>query len=126
MKRLIGMTAALMMAGATTPASARIDELNAVDRADMQCFALTAYLTGQSTEGSQEQAGLVGGMMYFLGRLDGRTPGTDWLSKLADYLRTVEGAELEAQRERCGGIMVERGDALTRWGATLSGEAPGS
>lgn len=124
MKRLIGMTAALLLATAATAASAQTAAVSAADKDDMQCFALVAYLAGQHEEGSPEQTGLAGGMMYFLGRLEGRAPGTDWLKLLADYILEPDdarlGAELEAQRERCGGVLQDRGQALVEWGATVS------
>ena len=123
MKRLIGMTAALVLAAAATPASAQV-AVSATDKADMQCFAVTAYLAGQHAEGSAEHTGLSSGMMYFLGRLEGRTPGTDWMKMLADYILDPDdarlGAELEAQSERCGLLLQNRGQALVEWGATVS------
>lgn len=127
MKHLIGMAAALLLAATATSASARVEEVSAVDKADMQCFALTAYLSGQYEEGSAEQTGLASGMMYFLGRLEGRTPTKDWLQLMADYILTPDDeqlvAELSAQSERCGGIMQDRGQALTGWGETVSAAA---
>ncbi|MGV8928939.1 MAG: hypothetical protein ACOH1E_04250 [Brevundimonas sp.] len=127
MKRLIGMAAALLLATTATSASARADDVSAADTADMQCFVLLAYLSGQAGEDSAEQSGLVGGMMYFLGRLEGREPGTDWMKGLADYILSVDDdalvVEMESNRERCGDILVDRGQALTDWGATVSAAA---
>lgn len=124
MKRLIGMTAALMLAAAATPSSARIQAVSPEDKADMQCFAVTAVLAGQYAEGSAEQTGMASGMMYFLGLLEGRTPGTDWLQVLADYILHTDdarlGVELEGQRQRCGEILQTRGQAMVEWGAAVS------
>lgn len=127
MKRLIGMTAALLLMTATTPASAQVAPLSGADKEDIQCFALVAYMAGQTVEGSTEQTSLASGMMYFLGRLEGRAPGTDWLRVLADYILENDdarlAAELEGQRERCGGILQNRGQALMEWGARVSAAA---
>lgn len=127
MKRLIGMAAALLLAATATPASAHVNDISAADTADMQCFVLIAYVSGQAEEDSTEQSGLVGGMMYFLGRLEGREPGTDWMKALADYILSFDddalSVEMESNRERCGGILVDRGQALTDWGATVSAAA---
>ena len=124
MKRLLGMTAALLLAASPTPASARTQAVSAADTADMQCFVVTAIMAGQYAEGSAEQAGLASGMIYFLGRLEGRAPDTDWLKVLADYILEMDdtrlGTELESQRERCGVLLENRGQALIDWGATVS------
>lgn len=127
MKRLIGITAALLLAASAAPVSAQDAAVGAADKADMQCFAVMAYLAGQYEEGSVEQTGLASGMMYFLGRLEGRAPDTDWLKALADYILTPDetrlGAELETQRERCGVILQNRGQALVEWGAKMTAAA---
>jgi len=127
MKRLIGMTAAVLLAASAAPALAQNAAHGAADKGDMQCFAVVAYLAGQSEEGSVEHTGLASGMMYFLGRLEGRAPGTDWLRALSDYILAPDEArltsELEAQRERCGLILQTRGQALVEWGAKLTAAA---
>jgi hypothetical protein len=125
MKRLIGMTAALVLAAMATPALAQA--ISPTDRADMQCFVVTAVLAGQSEEGSPEQAGLATGMLYFLGRLEGRSPGTDWMQALADFILTPDDAtlwaEIESHEVRCLGIIENRGQALTAWGETVAAAA---
>ena len=126
MKRLIGMTTAVLLTAAAAPASAQSAAVSAAEKADMQCFAVTAYLAGQYAEGSEEQIGLTSGMMYFLGRLEGRAGGTDWLKLIADYILEPDdaqlGAELDSQRERCGLLLQNRGQALVDWGAAVTAE----
>ena len=120
MKPLIGMATALVLASTAMSAPARAQQFSPADTADMQCFVLMSYLTGQTADDTTEQAGMVSGMMYFLGRLEGRTPGADWLTMVSNFILTVEDAEILRQGERCGGILQDRAQALGEWGESLS------
>lgn len=124
MKRLMIVTA---LVGAMAFASgAQAQATKPQDLADLQCLALTAYLGGQVPEGDERRAGLAAGVMYYLGRLEGRTPGVEWLSRLAEYLETAQVAELQGQAQRCGEELKERGTALSTWGSRMAGVAPNS
>ena len=98
-------------------------EVKGADLADMQCLALVAYLGGQAAEGTDEQAGLVGGMMYYLGRLEGRSPDTDWLAELGQFLITLEESDLQAVAPRCGMELQVKGQALISWGEAFQAGA---
>ncbi|HYC67025.1 hypothetical protein [Brevundimonas sp.] len=120
MKTMMIATAfALSLAGAA-PAAAQ--DLEPQNKADMQCFAALSWLGGQVAEDSPEMAGLTGGMMYYLGRLEGRSPNTDWLRQLGIYLDSVTEAELGSDLERCGNELSVKGAALVAWGDSLGGE----
>jgi hypothetical protein len=67
-------------------------------------------------------AGLTGGMMYYLGRLEGRSPSIDWLRQLETYLTSIDEAELQSHLERCGAELSVKGAALVAWGETIGGE----
>jgi hypothetical protein len=127
MKRLIGMAAALVLTA--TAGSASAQAISATDRADMQCFVVSAVLAGQYEEGSAEQTGLASGLLYFLGRLEGRTPGTDWLQALADFILSPDDAtlwaEIESHEARCLGVIEARGLALAEWGETVAAASLG-
>ena len=75
---------------------------------DLRCIALIAQLI-PSTE-SEAKSGLVGGLMYFLGRIDGRSPGYNLESNLNRLL--ADKADLTADRDRCAAILTDKGNEL--------------
>ncbi|MBW8305053.1 MAG: hypothetical protein K0M78_14250 [Brevundimonas sp.] len=129
MKRLATAlsTAALFCAA---PAAAQDAPLAPADRADLQCIALIAVMVGLAVERgdnpespSAELAGLSSGMMFYLGRLEGRSPGTDWLEELGRYLEKAEFEELDAVAPRCSKELTERGAALVAFGDKAPAQA---
>ena len=106
------------------PALAQSQEISPLDMRDVECLAITAVAVGSTQEGSSEQMGLVGGMMYFLGRLEGRTPSTDWLAYFAAYVQSP-GVEkkLEAHYDRCAQEMIDKGAALVQFGEMIEAKA---
>lgn len=116
---MIAAAFALSLAGAA-PAVAQ--DLEPQNKADMQCFAALAYLGGQLGADSPEMAGLAGGMMYYLGRLEGRSPNINWLGQLETYLTSVDEAELQSHLERCGSELSVKGAALVAWGDAVGEE----
>lgn len=127
MKKTVTLAVALSVAASLSAAPALAQELAPVDRADIQCFALTAAAANSAQADPQQMAGLVGGMMYYYGRLRGRAPDVDWLARIRVYLLTpgVE-AEMLAQQARCGADMVATGTELAAWGEALQAEAAAS
>lgn len=106
--------AAAPPAAAQTPSAAEV--------ADMQCFAVVALLGSQMEEDSPDMAGIAGGMMYYLGRLEGRSPRTDWLKQMKTYLEKIDEKELEPHFERCGRELEITGSAMVAWGDPADGE----
>lgn len=113
-------TAALLCAG---PVAAQNADHAPANQADLQCMALVAVLAGLAMEEGTEQedhatrmAGLSGGMMYYLGRLQGRSPDIDWLSELSLFLGKAEFSDLDAVAPRCGKELSETGEALIAFG----------
>lgn len=120
MKTMIaGLTAALVL----TAGAARAQEISAADQQDMQCFALVAAQAGMSEPSPEAMTGLVSIMMFYLGRLEGRSPDVDWLARIAAYIQTPEVEKLDQHRQRCGTEMAAKGKALTDWGARLQAQA---
>ena len=122
MKLWIGILAAASLL-CTAPVAAREPQHAPADLADLQCMALVAVMAGMGLEegGDGEEAatrmaGLAGGMMYYLGRLEGRSPGTDWLAELGIYLDKVEPGELDVFGQRCGAELTRTGQALVDFG----------
>lgn len=116
MKTLIaGLTAALVL----TAGSARAQEVSAADQQDMQCFALVAAQAGAGEQSPEMMAGLATAMMFYLGRMEGRSPDTDWLARIETYLRSSEIEKLPTHADRCATELMSKGKALTDWGARL-------
>lgn len=80
---------------------------------DLRCFAV-----GLSLIESNPTAGLTAAM-YFMGRLEGREPNTDWYARLARHLETVTPESLQADAQVCGQILVDKGQEMQDRGAEL-------
>lgn len=90
---------------------------------DLRCVAVLTMVGSQAPE--SQRAGLLGGTMYFVGRIDARRPHYDYKAGLAALL--TDEAELKALRNeaaRCGNEMKARGQALQEAGAALKAMEP--
>lgn len=116
----MSLFAALAAGLALSASPVDLSDLKPADRADLQCMTLIIVTIGASGD-SESAAGLASGATFYYGRLQGRTPGTDWLARLAAYARTEPGAELEANRQRCVQEMQTLGQAFITMGATMQG-----
>lgn len=116
MKTIIaGLTAALVL----TAGAARAQDMSGAELQDLQCFTLVAGQVGQAQDDPQAAAGLAAVMMFYLGRLEGRSPDVDWLARLEAYILSPEVEKLDQHRQRCGTEMVAKGKSLTEWGARV-------
>lgn len=107
-----------------SPASAQSRDVSPSDLRDVECMAVVAVAGGAAEEGSDEQIGLVGGLMFFLGRLEGRTPGTDWLAYFGAYIQVPDiEKKLETHYERCAQEMIDKGAALEQFGEMMQNKA---
>ena len=108
----------------TNPALGQSREISPADMRDVECLAVIAVAGGAAEQGSDEQIGLVGGLMFFLGRLEGRTPGTDWLAYFGSYVQSPDiEKKLETQYDRCAEEMIEKGAALEQFGEMMQDKA---
>jgi hypothetical protein len=104
--------AALALSTAPVPQADTLADLRPEDRADVQCMAIITMLVGAATD-ELSRTKLTAGVFFYYGRLQGRTPQTDWVQRLLTYIQTEPMAELEANRTRCGREMQEMGRAMT-------------
>lgn len=119
MKKIL-IAGALMVSSATTAhAQNRDAATDPANRADLQCLAVVSASAGMQEADSEARMGLVAGVGYYLGRLEGRAPGGDWLDRLGDYLAGDFEAEFKAQSQRCGEEMMAFGAELTVWGGRM-------
>ena len=57
--------------------------------------------------------------IYFLGRIDGRSPGVDLQELLKREAKKMTASEFGSATDRCGAEMSARGEEINRIGKTL-------
>lgn len=85
--------------------------------ADVQCLVI-----GMRFASSPDQQQKLSGTMltiYFLGRIDGRTPTVDLQELLVQQVKNMNEAALKNAATRCGAELSTRGVEITRIGHTL-------
>jgi hypothetical protein len=88
--------------------------------ADLRCLAVLATTVSSLPE--TKRAGAIGGVMYFLGRIDAVAPGFDYNAALAALVAAdPEGKTIAAEAPRCAAVMKERGESLITMGNALRG-----
>ncbi|NML07344.1 hypothetical protein [Sphingomonas sp. G-3-2-10] len=86
---------------------------------DARCIAVVALMIAQAKD-DQEKTRFSAGLMYFLGRIDTRTPGYDLEAALRRILDAVEkGDSLSDDAIRCGGILRQRGQYMIEFGQRM-------
>lgn len=93
---------------------------------DLKCLLLT--IGGMSSRDPQVKEASTMGMLYYLGRINGREPGIDVPQALVGTMKSFRAENAEAESERCGRTMIERGQELQKLAEHLKGGAakPGS
>ena len=88
--------------------------------ADLRCAAVFAYTAGSVK--AEDQPGVIGGFLYFLGKIDARSPGIDLESSLADMMTKgdFKSGVLEPYGPACARELEERGSAISKVGKALS------
>ena len=84
---------------------------------DIQCIVVAMKMS--ATEGSAQQASATMITLYYLGRLDGRTPGLNVEGLIAREAAKMSAAELRSDAVRCGRVLVEKGREIQRIGLRL-------
>lgn len=106
------MTMIAAAAAATQPSPA--------DLLDLRCIAAFSMMSSLIDK-QEDKDKMVVGALYYVGKLDGRSPGLDLSAQLAalfsqpDYL----SKQLRADAERCGEEMKARGAELQKIGKTM-------
>ena len=85
---------------------------------DLRCVAALALIIG--SQGEKADPSLTAGLLYFVGRLDGRAPGTDLEAGIRRLMAPADaGQQLKPDMERCGTLLGERGTVLQAIGNNL-------
>jgi hypothetical protein len=114
----MSLLAALAAVAALSAPADDLSDLKPADKADVQCMAVIVVAIGM-TEDPAQKAVMATGATFFFGRLQGRTPATDWLARFSAYIRTEPLADLDANRQRCAAEMQSMATAFSRAGDAL-------
>ena len=110
---IIGAAAATFVLAAASQAEAQKPDVDA----DLRCVAvLSVAITNLQGE---QRSGVIAGVMYFIGRIDGIAPDTDLRSELARVSNAMTPALIASEADRCGAILSEKGDVLQNVGNAL-------
>jgi hypothetical protein len=110
----MGALFALVLQAAVPQAAAA--NVSGANEADLRCLAVVA-------SGGLEAAsrgGQAAGAMYFVGRIDARTPGFDYRVEMLRLIRSR--TDLGADRVRCSTELKNRGAALAELSRGLQAE----
>lgn len=109
---------ALVLAGALMSANANAADDNDVQTEnDLRCVMVGMRM--ESSDNTTLRAASLIATMYYLGRLDGRTPKLDLESRIEDEIVHMQPEDYKAAALRCGKELQERGDAITELGNRL-------
>jgi len=90
---------------------------DAATKGDLRCFiALTVLADNDDPEIKQAASA---GTLYFLGRLDGRTPALDIEAAVAAETTVMTDAAIRSLLKSCGDTLTRRGDYLIATGKAL-------
>lgn len=102
-----GSAAAIAIAFSAAFAAAIPVAAQSDDATDLRCFVVASVLMN-SSDRNQRAAGIIGSL-YFMGRLDGRSPGLDWDKRLTAEMAALSGSDLSSVSATCGAIMAAQG-----------------
>ncbi|HEY8617908.1 hypothetical protein [Phenylobacterium sp.] len=114
MSRLAIMVALAL--GAAGAASAN----EADTTADVRCLVVVSAMASASPE---QQSSAMMAALYYLGRIDGRTPALDLEARLIQETGRFAPKDMAAEGKRCGAHLMSRGTRLQEIGARLSAAA---
>lgn len=110
-------------------AAAAVAPLEPASQQDLNCIAVFAMAAGGDTLSQEERTGVTGALMYYLGRIEGRSAGFELRPHLVSLLsdEVFLTTRLPAEAKRCGAEMQIKGTALTELGEAMkamSAEGP--
>jgi hypothetical protein len=122
---LLRRTLALLAAGAITAASPALAApapatIDARTKADIRCIAAMAAAGAASKDEQGKEIARLG-VLYYMGRLDGRTPGISMETVAPAEMRAMPLAEIQAATAGCVAQLQKRGATLDAIGAALNG-----
>ena len=91
---------------------------------DVRCV-LVGFVGMQSPD-PQTKAIARGAILYFVGRVRARAPNLDLEAAISKQLSLITPQLLQAETQRCGGLLKAEGDKLTTIGMDMSKKAAAS
>jgi hypothetical protein len=98
-------------------AATRVEAQDAATIADIRCVIIGVRLSEMANPTQQSKGLLLS--LYYLGRLDGRSPKLDIEHLLLDEFRTMAGTDYASEGKRCGVGLTEKGQQLVEIGNHL-------
>lgn len=89
--------------------------------ADARCLLLA--IGGAGSRDPNVQQGSMLGMLYYLGRINGRTPALDLEAAVVRAMKSFRAEDAERESERCSEVMLKSGEELKRLADRLKAEA---
>lgn len=84
---------------------------------DIRCIVVAMKMSAGGSSAQKASATMI--TLYYLGRLDGRTPGLNVEGLIAKEAAEMSAAELRSDAARCGRVLVEKGREIQRIGLRL-------
>lgn len=84
---------------------------------DVRCFIVAIQMAG-SDQPDIQQSGLMG-QLYWLGKLDGRTPGLNFEDRVMTELPKMTGDLFRTELARCTAELSQRGQAEAEMGRDI-------
>jgi hypothetical protein len=90
---------------------------DAVTIADIRCVIVGMQLSGMANSPQQPRGILL--TLYYIGRLDGRSPKLDIEHLIIEETRRMADADYASEEKRCGAGLTEKGQQITEIGKHL-------
>ncbi|WP_427788713.1 hypothetical protein [Brevundimonas diminuta] len=91
---------------------ADLSDMPAASAADLQCMGLLAVAIDDPAASDALKQQYTGGMMYYLGRLEGRDARRDWIGRMLDYTDTTPVQQVRSHTQRCGQELIAKGQEI--------------
>lgn len=114
-----GILAGLCVLNLVAPGLAHAEDRATTD--DVRCLVVSLVIAGSGQQGAQA-AGMAASL-YYIGRLDGRTPDLDLENRMIDEIGAMKPQDIKAEGARCGGLLKSRGQAIQAIGQRITERA---
>lgn len=118
--RFSAVRSCVLAAGALCllPTATRAESPSTQTVADAQCMVVGARLSASSDAQERVPGQMI--LMYYLGRIDGRSPHTDLKTLIENETQKMTAADLKNAAGRCSKEFSARGEQIVQIGKSLS------
>lgn len=96
-----------------------VPSIDAENAADLRCLAVVSMAL--SNADAETKTGLTASAMYFVGRIDSRSPGFNYRGEMVALI--TSGSDLRNDATRCGALLQQRGATLVELGKALQNQS---